>query len=60
MMPMDDYLNGPPSAQKAARARVRAVVDDVAPDAEEGESYGMPACLYAGRPLVGFRAAKST
>jgi uncharacterized protein YdhG (YjbR/CyaY superfamily) len=28
------------------------------PEAEEGESYGMPAFLYAGRPLLGFRAAK--
>jgi uncharacterized protein YdhG (YjbR/CyaY superfamily) len=58
MSAMDDYLNGLPSAQKAALARVRAVVEDVAPEAEEGESYGIPAFLYAGRPLVGFRAAK--
>jgi uncharacterized protein YdhG (YjbR/CyaY superfamily) len=58
MSAMDDYLNGLPSAQKAALARVRAVVEDVVPDAEEGESYGIPAFLYAGRPLVGFRAAK--
>jgi uncharacterized protein YdhG (YjbR/CyaY superfamily) len=58
MSAMDDYLNGLPSAQKAALARVRAVVEDVAPEAEEGVSYGMPAFLYAGRPLVGFRAAK--
>ena len=32
---------------------------DVAPDAEEGKSYGMPAFLYAGRPLLGFRSAKN-
>jgi uncharacterized protein YdhG (YjbR/CyaY superfamily) len=58
MSAMDDYLNGLPPAQKAALARVRAVVEDVAPEAEEGESYGIPAFLYDGRPLVGFRAAK--
>jgi uncharacterized protein YdhG (YjbR/CyaY superfamily) len=58
MPAMDDYLNGLPPAQKAALAHVRAVVEDVVPDAEEGESYGIPAFLYAGRPLVGFRAAK--
>jgi uncharacterized protein YdhG (YjbR/CyaY superfamily) len=58
MSAMDDYLNGLPPAQKAALTRVRAVVEDVAPEAEEGESYGIPAFLYAGRPLVGFRAAK--
>ena len=55
---MDDYINGLPPAQKAALERVRAVVGEVAPEAEEGTSYGMPAFLYAGRPLLGFRAAK--
>jgi uncharacterized protein YdhG (YjbR/CyaY superfamily) len=39
-------------------ARVRAVVGRVAPEAQEGKSYGMPAFIYAGRPLLGFRAAK--
>jgi uncharacterized protein YdhG (YjbR/CyaY superfamily) len=58
MSAMDDYLNGLPPAQKAALARVRAVVSGVAPEAEEGVSYGTPAFLYAGRPLLGFRAAK--
>ena len=38
--------------------RVRAVVLSVAPGAEEGTSYGMPAFRYAGRPLLGFRASK--
>jgi uncharacterized protein YdhG (YjbR/CyaY superfamily) len=58
MTAMDDYLNGLPPEQRTALARVRAVVESVAPDAEEGVSYGMPAFLYAGRPLLGFRAAK--
>jgi uncharacterized protein YdhG (YjbR/CyaY superfamily) len=58
MTAMDDYVNGLPPEQKAALARVRAVVEGVAPEAEEGVSYGMPAFLYAGRPLLGFRAAK--
>src|SRR5918999_6073703 len=55
---MDDYLDGLPQEQREALARVRAIVESVAPDAEEGVSYGMPAFLYAGRPLLGFRAAK--
>jgi uncharacterized protein YdhG (YjbR/CyaY superfamily) len=55
---MDDYLDGLPAAQKAALARVRAVVKDAVPEAEEGVSYGMPAFLYAGRPLFAFRSAK--
>jgi uncharacterized protein YdhG (YjbR/CyaY superfamily) len=58
MSEMDDYLDGLTPEQKEALARVRAAVERMAPDAEEGVSYGMPAYLYAGRPLLGFRAAK--
>jgi uncharacterized protein YdhG (YjbR/CyaY superfamily) len=59
MSAMDDYLGGLPAEQRAAFERVRAVVTEVAPEAEEGKSYGMPAFLHAGRPLLGFRAAKT-
>jgi uncharacterized protein YdhG (YjbR/CyaY superfamily) len=55
---MDDYLAGLSPGDKAALERVRAVVLGAAPEAEEGRSYGMPAFIYAGRPLLGFRAAK--
>jgi uncharacterized protein YdhG (YjbR/CyaY superfamily) len=55
---MDDYLAGLPPAQSAALQRVRTVVSRAVPEAEEGTSYGMPAFIYAGRPLLGFRAAK--
>jgi len=55
---MDDYLDGLPQAQKAALERVRAIVSRLAPDAEEGTSYGVPAFISAGRPLLGFSAAK--
>jgi uncharacterized protein YdhG (YjbR/CyaY superfamily) len=55
---MHDYLDALPAEQKAAFERVRAVVREVAPDAEEGKSYGMPAFIHEGRPLLGFRAAK--
>jgi uncharacterized protein YdhG (YjbR/CyaY superfamily) len=56
---MDDYLDGLPPGEKAALERVRAVVGRVAPEAEEGRSYGMRAFIYSGRPLLGFRAAKN-
>jgi uncharacterized protein YdhG (YjbR/CyaY superfamily) len=58
MSAMDDYLGGLPPEQRAALERVRAAVARAVPEAEEGESYGMPAFIYAGRPLLGFRAAK--
>jgi uncharacterized protein YdhG (YjbR/CyaY superfamily) len=45
MSAMDDYINGLPPPQKAELERVRAVVEAVAPEAEEGVSYGMPAFL---------------
>ena len=55
---MDDYLAGLSPRDRAALERVRAVVLRAAPEAEEGGSYGMPAFIYAGRPLLGFRAAR--
>ena len=57
--PMDDYLDDLPPAEKVALERVRTVVGGLAPDAEEGTSYGVPAFIYAGRPLLGFSAAKT-
>jgi uncharacterized protein YdhG (YjbR/CyaY superfamily) len=56
---MDDYLDGLAPDAKAALERVRAVVARTAPDAQEGKRYGMPAFILAGRPLLGFRAAKT-
>jgi uncharacterized protein YdhG (YjbR/CyaY superfamily) len=58
MSAIDDYLDGLAPDQRAALARVREIVAALVPDAEEGKSYGMPAFLYAGRPLLGFRAAQ--
>lgn len=55
---MDDYLSELQPEQKAALERVRCVVGDLAPDAEEGTSYGVPAFIQAGRPLLGFSASK--
>jgi uncharacterized protein YdhG (YjbR/CyaY superfamily) len=55
---MDDYLAGLAPGDRAALERVRAVVLGEVPEAEEGRSYGMPAFIYEGRPLLGFRAAK--
>ena len=55
---VDDYLERLPPPQRAAFQRIRDVVIGAASEVEEGTSYGMPAFLYAGRPLLGFRAAK--
>lgn len=58
MSAIDDYLDELAPDQQAALGRVREIVAELVPDAEEGKSYGMPAFIYAGRPLLGFRAAK--
>ena len=58
MSAMDDYLDTLAPDQRAALARVREIVAELVPDAQEGRSYGMPAFIYAGRPLLGFRAAQ--
>ena len=59
MSAMDEYLDGLEGDEKSALARVRKIVAGLAPDAEEGTSYGMPAFLCDGRPLLGFGAAKT-
>ena len=52
-----DYLAGLEPDQGAALQHVVDVARRVAPDAEEGTSYGMPALRLDGRPLLGITAA---
>ena len=54
---VEDYLSGLPPEQGQALRRVVELARGLAPDAEEGTSYGMPALLVGGRPLVGVTAA---
>jgi uncharacterized protein YdhG (YjbR/CyaY superfamily) len=54
----DDYLSG---LEEEDRRVLRLLVDhvrQVAPQATEGRSYGLPAFRYRGKPLLGFAAAK--
>jgi uncharacterized protein YdhG (YjbR/CyaY superfamily) len=55
---VDAYLEHQPADVRAALERVVRVVREVAPDAEQGTSYGAPAFRYGGRPLLGFKAGK--
>jgi uncharacterized protein YdhG (YjbR/CyaY superfamily) len=55
---MDDYLADVAEPDRAALERIRRVVKELVPQAEEGKSYGMPALKYNKRSLVGFVAAK--
>jgi len=55
---VDDYLGGLGASERAAFEHIRQLAMDLAPDAEEGMSYGMAALKYRKRPLLAFLAAK--
>jgi uncharacterized protein YdhG (YjbR/CyaY superfamily) len=55
---VDAYLEEQPADVRAALEHLAGLVLEVAPEAEQGTSYGAPAFRYRGRPLLGFKAAK--
>ena len=59
MSEIDDYLAGIEPAERSALEHVRQLAAEVAPDAEDGRSYGMPALKYEKKPLIGFISAKN-
>ena len=58
MSEIDDYLATVAPAARAALERVVDLARQTVPDAVDGRSYGMPALKHAGKPLVGFLAAR--
>jgi uncharacterized protein YdhG (YjbR/CyaY superfamily) len=58
MTVVDEYFGGLEPGQRAAFERIRGLAVELAPQAEQGRSYGMAALTYSGKPLIGFRAAK--
>ena len=58
MSMIDEYLSQVAPAQKAELERVRRIVNEVAPEATEGISYGIPAFKFKGKYLIGFAAFK--
>jgi uncharacterized protein YdhG (YjbR/CyaY superfamily) len=55
----DDYLDELAPDERRALEAVVDHVRDVAPDAEEGRSYGLPAFRHGDKPLLGFAATKN-
>jgi len=55
---IDSYIALQPQKIKATLEKLRTIIKEVAPDAEEVISYNMPAFKYHGM-LVGFAAAKN-
>ncbi|SFR28278.1 Uncharacterized conserved protein YdhG, YjbR/CyaY-like superfamily, DUF1801 family [Lentzea waywayandensis] len=58
MADVDDYFASLDAPARAAFERVRALAEELAPDAEQGLSYGLAALRHKGKPLLGFKAAK--
>jgi len=58
MTVIDEYLQDLPPEQKAQLERIRGIVHQAVPGAEEVISYGMPGFKYKGKYLVGFAAFK--
>ncbi len=58
MAAVDDYFDSLDGDTRAAFEHIRTLAMDVAPDAEQGTSYGMAALRYRKKPLLGFRAAE--
>src|SRR4051812_25778834 len=58
MSVIDEYLDNVSAPQRAELERIRRIVQETVPEAEELISYGMPGFKYQGKYLVGFAAFK--
>ena len=58
MNQVDEYLSKFAAPQKSELERIRKVIKQAAPDAEEVISYGMPGFKYQGKYLAGYNAFK--
>lgn len=59
MNPIDDYLKNVKPSQKAELERVRKIIKQIVPEAEETISYGMPTFKYNKKYLIYFAAFKN-
>jgi uncharacterized protein YdhG (YjbR/CyaY superfamily) len=58
-MTVDEYIDQAPEISRSIMDKVRQIIKEVAPDAEESISYMMPAYKTYGKPLVYFGASKN-
>lgn len=59
MTKIDDYLKDVTPSQRASLLRIRDLVKEIEPGAEETISYGMPTLKYKGKPIIHFAAFKN-
>ena len=55
---VQEFLDQQDGSVREVFEHIRTVALDVAPEVEEGTSYGLPALKHRGKPLLGFRVAK--
>lgn len=55
---IDDYLQQQNESERTELQRVRELIQQTVPAAEEAISYGMPTFKYKGKPLMHFAAFK--
>ena len=58
MPAVEDYFSSLDASARAAFEHIRDLVMEMAPEAEQGTSYGMAALRYNQKPLLAFRAAR--
>ena len=56
---VDDYLAGLDDAARETIGHLYDVARGVVPEAEQGTSYGMPALIYRGKPLLSLMRTKT-
>ena len=56
---IDRYLDALEEPKRATLARLRQMILDVVPGAEQGMSYGVPAFKVRGKTVAGFAAFKN-
>ncbi len=54
MDPVDDYISKYPIPTQEILNKIRSIIKNVVPEAEESISYGMPAYKHLKKPLVYF------
>jgi len=56
---IEAYLAAQPEAQRSSLEALRATIHKLAPEAEEGMSYGLPTFFYKGKGLAGYGGYKA-
>lgn len=56
---VDEYLAGLPEPQRSTLEKLRAMLQELLPGADEGLSYGVPAVKVNGKPVAGYAAFKN-